>query len=98
MAMSKIGSSPGALLVCNGYKDAAFMRLVCDETPLYKTQYRPDVPDKTKCNLQRCIDRTSGTLLIHDGVHEQPSNGERRADCMAKTHATEHLAILRCLK
>ncbi|CAL5224169.1 g6809 [Coccomyxa viridis] len=27
MAMSKIGTSPGALLICNGYKDAAFMRL-----------------------------------------------------------------------
>ena len=33
MAMSKIGTSPGALLICNGYKDAAFMRLVCDELP-----------------------------------------------------------------
>ena len=30
MAMSKIGGSPGALLICNGYKDAAFMRLVCE--------------------------------------------------------------------
>ena len=28
MAMSMIGRSPGALLICNGYKDAAFMRLV----------------------------------------------------------------------
>ena len=28
MAMSMMGSSPGALLICNGYKDAAFMRLV----------------------------------------------------------------------
>ena len=28
MAMAMMGSSPGALLVCNGYKDAAFMRLV----------------------------------------------------------------------
>ncbi len=29
MAMAMMGSSPGALLICNGYKDAAFMRLVC---------------------------------------------------------------------
>ncbi len=28
MAMSMIGRSPGALLICNGYKDAAFIRLV----------------------------------------------------------------------
>ena len=28
MAMAMMGSSPGALLICNGYKDAAFMRLV----------------------------------------------------------------------
>ena len=28
MAMAIVGSSPGALLICNGYKDAAFMRLV----------------------------------------------------------------------
>ena len=28
MAMSMMGRSPGALLICNGYKDAAFLRLV----------------------------------------------------------------------
>ncbi len=40
MAMSKIGSSPGALLICNGYKDAAFMRLVCRRLPLLHHQSR----------------------------------------------------------
>ena len=35
MAMSKMGSSPGALLICNGYKDADFMRLVCGRLPSF---------------------------------------------------------------
>ena len=40
MAMSKIGTSPGALLICNGYKDAAFMRLVCERLSLQRLQRR----------------------------------------------------------
>ena len=51
MAMSKIGSSPGALLVCNGYKDAAFMRLVCGRLPSTSSESRCA---RQTNNLQRC--------------------------------------------
>ena len=47
MAMSKIGKSPGALLICNGYKDAAFMRLVCWRLP----PVRADKSRRTLCYL-----------------------------------------------
>lgn len=50
MAMSKIGKSPGALLICNGYKDAAFMRLVCWKLPPSE-QTRADAPDCQRFHL-----------------------------------------------